>query len=476
MINTIVNLIKSNEKAAAKKIFLKHYNGWFLTFSRELSEYTYNNQENLQHDNADIDALIKKDRKVYQKIFKMVASTPFVSEISQLLPAFPEHCLEDYLFSLKDLSIDLFSINSNKKTLFSEIINNLPNYKTIKKFIEEQPVEKIQALFLTQSSEHFFDFLLKKNQNIFHFQPIFSALNTENIKQSNQYHNLFVTSNPFSNALYQLSEHAFNNFIQQEKEFIGDKKDIIISNYIINNLANKKNSISNKLYTLANTMIKNKQFKPEFEKVDVFSCYNESILSLGYFEYGLVNTKIDSLSYELLKEILTLKLDTFNFNSLNTFNLKFYTLYERFLCTNLTKDNYLNQDMPERVVKLQQIIEESKKLQEIGVELCISNKSTIENFNKMFEDIINPEKHYSYNGVFIDEDVKNLCYQLNLPHQIVQPLVEFLDKRYNYNENKVNIEEKSLQELREEWKKLVSQITVLSAPVVDEKTNVKNKI
>lgn len=497
-VHTIVNLIKNKEKTTAKKIFLKNYKNDFTSFFQDLKDYT---DEHLKYTEQDydqdiIEEFVKKDNKIYQQIFKIVASTPAVDYIDQMLPAIPDYCIENYLNSLKDLPIDLFTSLKypHKGSLFSNILIRLSsnhsffNLSLLESFIESQPVEKIQDTFLSDNYGHLFESLGTRDGTIFYLKPMFKALNSNIVKQSNAYRNLFTTINPLTEVIYNISTiYKFDSFLEMYSDFIGDNKDILLSNFIIQKLANKDNSITPEFFKLANEMIDKKKFKPDFEHVDVIennkiSTYDKKkILALNYLEYGVVNSSIDSLSYQLFKEILQLKPASFNFDYLNTYSDTFYTFYERFLSTNLSHHDLSKTNLSQRIELINRVIDESYELEKLGVKLCTSNKITLPALKKYFKNLTEQKRNNSidWNNNFMnmDSDVKDLCSQLRLPPQVIQPLIAFLDNRYKYNKNVVNDQENTLlKEVTEKWNTLISKITVVTSSDLKEQNKQENSV
>jgi hypothetical protein len=371
----------------------------------------------------------------------------------------------DFFHLAKKNNIDLLQQNSDGKTIVDVILGNcsfpdqgiileaLDADVVVKAFLDQKTSQRILRWFnnaLYYSQNHYNNYKESEPSTV---DTIINKINTPEVLVSENYKKLFEEK---GGIIDYLINHAtvsgISNLINKNPNFFGEYAKVIMDTKLIKKL-HHPNSIDKNLEEAFEKVLEEKSFKPNLNFLD--DGWKGAIVS------GNFNMQIDSKEYLTLKKLLANGLlETEKYNNPDE---RYYTVFERFLVANLENARFSPTDIP----KVLEIIEEAEKLSQLGIEKKCVMKSS-EGINELLENAFKRNNRFS-----VDADIDELAWKLRLPPPLLQDLVDFFDKRYNYSPENKNGVDPEKEKMQQAWNNLMSQITFTKDLQQEKKTIVK---
>lgn len=344
-----------------------------------------------------------------------------------------------FVENAKKMHINLFQKNEYNSILLNMMFSNYEaNIKTdIIKTLDDESVRK--AFLDPATNRYVVDWFIDGyptstgNKSSYSFDAIIKKLNHPDVLQSPYYDQLFTEDNSFTKVIKNYNIYTIENSV--DKVFFEKYKNSVLSNIIVRQMLSYD---SFKNFEKAKELIENNQFTPIYEALQKDDYEN--------FVHGRFNELyIDSQKYELFKLMITH--NVLDVSKLNAPPHDMFTTFERFIDHNIVSAS--RRDVtPEKVNK---VLDEIDVLKSLGIEPT-ANRYSRGSLDKKVQNSFEYDKSNK-----MDSDVSELAYRLHLPGMLVKELVDFFDKRYNYQPQNT-VDNTIQQQAEQRWKTLVENI------------------
>lgn len=366
----------------------------------------------------------------------------------------------DFIHFANINKLDVLRVNQYNNTVIDTILLNCDLEGRIK-VLESIDRKKINDIFINPKTypnilkwcDHSYNERVN-NSCIRIFHTLIEKLNTPEVLASENYKRFMTESNPFTKSLVsvEINDYQINKLFERYPQFFKDVEQEIIATRVIGQLTNNtftKNQLElDSLYK----SIENDTFKPNL------SLFNENMQqNIANGKFAIENSSVFSILTKILKKKI-LPIEKYNNPDDKT-----YTFFERFVINNFPNKSVNDKNIPD----IMKIIDEAKSLQDLGIEkkCVIWNKENITNLlDKSFQN------NYDRS---IDDDVSQISNKLHIPPQLIQELVNFLDKRYNFMPNQKAEINTAKELMKNMWNDLMSEVVFTQDIEEENKRKIK---
>lgn len=290
--------------------------------------------------------------------------------------------------------------------------------------------------------------------------PFIKSFFTPDVIKSDLFQGIFTTPNNLSKSLLALSNQQFQYALTSLGDILTPEtvNTLKSTHYVKAPFTNIDQGVSKETLKEIKQMLTHDTFKPKLELLN--KDFHE-VLEKGH-RNALLPERVEILKIFIEKGLVSL-------DKLNSPTDRQYSpILARYLKHSLIESNK-EHNFIDNVSK---VVAQIPELEAAGFILAMKD-SIKKEIEKLFN--TNIDTHRGFNRGDIADDIEKLSYELRIPPNMLERLVDFFDKRYNYKPEPTPRSE-AKETLKTQWAELMQRVVIIPDPENKETVTVTAKV